>query len=293
MPDGYEDAFASELRLFIRLVVVELDARHAGLRRAEDFAHVRVPHEVNLRILERLVLHYLRRAQRVAPVNHRHARRVARQKRSLLHRRVAAADDDDGLALEEEAVARRARRDAQAAQAVGRGGFARYAEPLRRRARSDYQSLGLYLVPLFSPEREGARGEVYFVDEGDEEVRAEALRLLLELLHEFRALNAVGEAGVIFDLCGDGELAAGLRAVYDERVEFGARGVYGRGQAGGAGAHNYYFAVQSLFRHAYVLRPSEGFVCKRDYSRGPRPLRPDCEGCAAALAVAFFSARVV
>lgn len=53
------------------------------------------------------------------------------------------------------------------------------------------------------------------------------------------------------------ELAAGLRAVYDERVEFGARGVYGRGQAGGAGAYYDYFAVQSLFRHVLCFKPLE------------------------------------
>jgi hypothetical protein len=52
-------------------------------------------------------------------------------------RGVAAADDDDGLAAEEEPVARRAGRDSQTAEAVRRGGFARNAEPLGRRARGD------------------------------------------------------------------------------------------------------------------------------------------------------------
>src|ERR1700742_3138536 len=116
------------------------------------------------------------------------ARGVAREKRRLLHRCVAPADDDDGLALEEESVARRAGRNTESAQALRRGRFARNAEPLRRSARSYYQSLGLYLVPFFSPEREGTTAQVNLVDEGDEELRAETLGLILELLHEFGAL---------------------------------------------------------------------------------------------------------
>ena len=44
-----------------------------------------------------------------------------------------------------------------------------------------------------------------------------------------------GKARVVLDLGGDGELAAGLHAFDDQRLELGARGVDGRGEPGGAG----------------------------------------------------------
>ncbi len=104
-------------------------------------------------------------------------------------------------------------------------------------------------------EREGAVREVHTVDVGLKEVRAEATRLLLELDHQLRALDAFGEAGVVLDLGGDGELSAGLRAVDDEGFEVSARGVDGGGQARRPRADDDDFAVQSLFRHA-VYFPS-------------------------------------
>ena len=39
---------------------------------------------------------------------------------------------------------------------------------------------------------------------------------------ELRPLNAVGKAGEILDQRGDGELAAGLMAVDDQRMQVGA-----------------------------------------------------------------------
>src|SRR5436305_11156364 len=227
----------------------------------------------------------------MASVNHRDARGVAREESRLLHRRVAAADDDDGLALEEEAVARRARRDAEAAESMRRGRFARNAEPLCRSARSDYQSLRLYLVPLFSPDGERSLTQVNLVDEGDEELRAEALGLLLELLHEFRPLYAFGEARVVLDLRCDGQLPAGLWAVYDERVEFGARGVDGRGQARGARADDDDFAVQGLFHHASGFKSPPGRRSVSGITRGAK--RSSERRGRRFLSVAFFFARVV
>jgi hypothetical protein len=109
-------------------------------------------------------------------------------------------------------------------------------------------------VALLRPEPERARAQVHLVDEGDEELRAEALGLLLELLHQLRPLDAFGEAGVVFDIGGDGELAAGLRAVDDEGLEVGAGGVDGGGQSRRPRADDDDFAVQGLFRHVVSLR---------------------------------------
>ena len=68
----------------------------------------------DLRVRERLVLHDLRRAQRIAPVDQRDVRGEARQEDGLFQRRVSAADDRDRLAAEEVTVARRAGGDAMA-----------------------------------------------------------------------------------------------------------------------------------------------------------------------------------
>ena len=48
-------------------------------------------------------------------------------------------------------------------------------------------------------------------------LRADMLGLLLHLLHQPGALDDVGEAGIILDVGGDGELAAGLDALDDDR----------------------------------------------------------------------------
>jgi hypothetical protein len=52
------------------------------------------------------------------------------------------------------------------------------------------------------------------------------------LLHEPGALDDVGEARVILDVGGDGELAARLDALDEQRLEVGARGIDRRRVAG-------------------------------------------------------------
>ena len=68
---------------------------------------------------------------------------------------------------------------------------------------------------------------------------AEARGLLLHVVDQFRALDAFGPAGKILDQRGDGELAAGLVAFKDERVQASAAGVDGGRKSGAAGAENY------------------------------------------------------
>ncbi len=66
--------------------------------------------------------------------------------------------------------------------------------------------------------------------------RAETLGLGLELLHQLGPLDPVGEAGVVLDLGGDGQLAARLLALEQEVGDVGAAEVQAGGVAGGAGA---------------------------------------------------------
>ena len=57
---------------------------------------------------------------------------------------------------------------------------------------------------------------------------SEAGSLLLHVFDELRTLDALGPAGEVFDQGGDGELAAGLVAFKNERLEVGACRVNGR-----------------------------------------------------------------
>ena len=56
---------------------------------------------------------------------------------------------------------------------------------------------------------------------------AEALGLLADPHHQLRAEHALGEAGVVLDVGGDHQLAAGLKTLDTERVQIRARGVDG------------------------------------------------------------------
>ena len=67
-------------------------------------------------------------------------------------------------------------------------------------------------------------------------VGAESLRLLAELLHQLRTLDALGEAGVVLDVGGDHQLPHRHVARDHERLEVGPSGVDGGGEAGRPGA---------------------------------------------------------
>jgi hypothetical protein len=62
---------------------------------------------------------------------------------------------------------------------------------------------------------------------------ADMLGLPAHLLHQPRALDDVGEARIVLDVGGDGQLPAGLDAGIEQRLQHGARGIDGRGVAGG------------------------------------------------------------
>ena len=82
----------------------------------------------------------------------------------------------------------------------------------------------------------GPSREVDAVGVGGDELGAEALGLLAELRHQLGPEDAVGEAGVVLDVGGEHELAAGADALDDDGLQVGAAGVDGGGEPGGAGA---------------------------------------------------------
>ena len=81
-------------------------------------------------------------------------------------------------------------------------------------------------------------GQVDLADVVPHYARADMLGLRLHFLHQPRPLDDVAEAGVIFDVGGGGQLAAGLDALNDDGAHAGARGVDGGGEPCGAGAED-------------------------------------------------------
>ena len=81
----------------------------------------------------------------------------------------------------------------------------------------------------------GVGGQVDLGDVARHQLGAEALGLGAHVVHELRALDALGEAGEVLDLGGRHQRAAELRALEHQRVQVGARGVDGGGVPGRAG----------------------------------------------------------
>ena len=100
------------------------------------------------------------------------------------------------------------------------------------------------VVVLADRERERPLAEVDRGHVAEDELRAEALRLLAEQLHQLRAHARLGEAGIVLHVGGDRELPAGLRPLDDQRRQVGARGVERGGEAGGAGADDDEFVMR-------------------------------------------------
>ena len=143
------------------------------------------------------------------------------EKQRLLDGGVAAADHQHFLAAIEEAVAGGAGGHAIAAEFLLR----RQIEPARLRAGRQHQRLGEIDIAgiAFDPER--APGEIDLVDVIGNKLGADMGRLLGHLLHEPGALDHIGEARIVLDVGGGGQLTAGLDALDQHRFEHGASGI--------------------------------------------------------------------
>ena len=84
----------------------------------------------------------------------------------------------------------------------------------RGAGREDEGVGGVALV--VAAEAEGALREIDLGDQLELRLRTEAPCLFAHLVDELGALDAVHEAGVVLDLGGDGQLAAGLVALEDD-----------------------------------------------------------------------------
>ena len=136
------------------------------------------------------------------------------------------------LVAEEEAVAGRAPRDAAAGELL----LAGQPELAVARARRQDHDAGLVGVGRGLHDLDVA-GEVDLDDVVGHQLGAEPLGLGAHLVHQGRAHDAVAEAGEVLDLGGVHQRAAGgHRALEDERVQAGPRGVQRGGVAGRSGA---------------------------------------------------------
>ena len=192
----------------------------------------RVPGEGDLRVLLGALGHDSRGAQLVAAVHHRDGAGETGQEGGLLHGRVPTADDDDVLVLEEEPVAGGAVGHAVPGEAL----LPIDAQMPVLRAGGDDDRTGLVDVVGGGDALDVALqlkgGDVLVAD-----LRAEALSLLLHLVHELGAHDPLDETGVVLHLGRVHQGAArGHRAGQDDRVELGAGRVDGGRVAGGAGA---------------------------------------------------------
>src|SRR5262249_16947349 len=248
MTDGDEYAVGLEFLDLAALDVFQLHADDAAVFRvAQDLVDDGLPQKADFRIALGAVLHDLRGAKLIATMHDGDFRRELREKQGFFHRRIATADHYHLFVLEEKAVA---------------GGARRYAVPHEELFRLDAEKLGG--SPRSHDQRVAgvnvlARGDLerlfLQVDGGDVaeyHLGAEALRLLFEFLHELGTENALWKAGIIFHICRDRELAAGLRSLDHDGLEVRARRIDRRGQPRGAGADDEH-AMMDFFIHKFYV----------------------------------------
>ena len=117
----------------------------------------------------------------------------------------------------------------------------RQPEPPCRSSAGNDQRLRVHLlfaqVQQKRPLAEIGAGEV-----GHAVFGAEPLRLFSHVLYQLRAQNTLRKAGKILDQRGQGELAAGLVALYHQRFQVGARRVQCGSVSGAAGSDDDDFA---------------------------------------------------
>ena len=220
--------------------VAQLHAGDAlGLFAAQHFGDFGVVQHPDLGIGVQARLVGLVGAQEIAAMHQRHLVGEVGEEHGFFNGRVAAADHRHFLAAIEKAVAGGAGRHAEALILA----FAFQPQPVGGCAGGDHQRIGGVDVAAVAPQREGAARQVDLCDGVADELGAQILGLFLHLVHQPGALNGVREAGIVFDLCGDGELAAGLDARDQRRLQHGAGGVDRGSAAGGAAAQNDHFGM--------------------------------------------------
>src|SRR6185312_7607541 len=233
--DGDERAFDLDSADLAGALAADVEADQGfGVAAADELDHLAIPDHSDLLVGEEAVLEDLLGAERVAAMDQGDVMAMVGHVERFLDGGVAATDHRDLLAAVEEAVAGRAGRGAPALHML----FGGEPEPFRLGASGDYQRVGEILRAAVASEAERAAGEVDLTDMVPYDLRADMLGLGLHLLDQPRTLDDVAETGIIFDIGGGGELAAGLDALDDDRRQAGARGVDCGGKPRRAGAEH-------------------------------------------------------
>ena len=280
MADGDEHAVTGQVADHAALQVLQ---PHAGDARRvlgpQHLFHRAVPHHLDLRVGEQPLLQDLLRAQLVAAVHQGDLGGEVGEKQGLFDRRIAAADHGHRLAAVEEAVAGGAGGDAKTLEL----GLALQAQPLGLGAGGDDQGLGQPHRAAVADQAERPGGQIGGDDDVLDHLGADVLGLGLHLLHQPGALDHLGEARVVFDVGGDGQLAAGGQAADQHRVQQGAGGIDGGGVAGGAGADDqaangtrigHVGLCRGRFQGQYVGRPPAKGECRGVRSMTCRRIAP-------------------
>ena len=160
-------------------------------------------------------------AQATATMHQRHMRGDVGKVDRLLDRGVAAADHDDALVTKEETVAGGAGGNAVALEFF----LARDAQPFRLGAGGNNQRVTSVNAARVADKPERALVETRLHDMVGDEMRADVLGLRAHLLHQPRPLNRLREAGIVFDVRRDHQLAALIETGDERRLQHGARGV--------------------------------------------------------------------
>ena len=188
------------------------------------------------------------------------------EKQRLLDRGIAAADHQHLLAAIEKSIAGGAGGDAIAAEFL----LAGQIEPARLRAGRQNQRLGEIDIAGIAVEPKRPARQIDFAHMVGDEPGADMSGLLLHLLHEPGALDHVGIAGIIFDVGGDGELAAGRHALDQDRIKHRAGGIDSRRVARRPGADDHDLGVGGV-RHRSISIVAAG--ANRSCPGAPRSRR--------------------
>jgi hypothetical protein len=243
VPDGDEHAVGWKLADRAGLHVLE--ANMCDLARvfvAADLLDGGVPDHLDLGVFEEALLQDALGAEAVAAVDDGDLGGEVGEEQRFLDRGVAAADHHDLLASVEEAVAGGAGRGAEALERFLR----RNAEPARLRAGGEDDGVRHIDVAGIADEAERTLAELELGHQIGDDLGADMGRLLLHLLHQPGALDHVGEAGIVLDVGGDGELSAGLNPLDQDRIEHRACRIDGGGVSRGSRTDNDDFGVNGL-----------------------------------------------
>ncbi|MCY1409536.1 hypothetical protein D9M71_248870 [compost metagenome] len=235
MADGDEHAGQVQVTGFAVLGVLQAHAGDAHLV-AQHFVEGGVPVQADIAVgglLKQLVLQDLLRAQLVAAVDQVDFLGDVGEVERFLDRGVTTADHADHLVAIEEAVAGGA-----GGYALAHEGFlGRHAQVLGGGAGGDDQGVAAVGAAV-TLEDERLLLQLGGVDVVVDNLGVEALGVLLHPLHQRRAGQAFHVARPVVHFGGGGELAAGLDAGDDDRLEVGARGIDGCGVARRAGTQD-------------------------------------------------------